>query len=188
MRRIKPASRFLHFLPNTVCGNIFIPALRHFIPPVISTLLQTLICIQKPDSQHNSRSLLQKINVPCGNRTHNYSLGARDTTVNTYNDQSTQVKEILDFPNYSVALCQNKKTCFHLCKAPFGARPVLGAPGGCNHSVPSSSLSWPPLRFSFVTMITWFSYQINYIITCCRSDVDDFLTIFYSDLLTATSR
>ena len=25
-------------------------------------------------------------NVPCGNRTHNYSLGARDTTVNTYND------------------------------------------------------------------------------------------------------
>ena len=26
------------------------------------------------------------------------------------------------------------------------------------------------------------------IITCCRSDVDDFLTIFYSDLLTATSR
>ena len=55
---------------------------------------------------------------------------------------------------------------------------VLGAPGGYNHSVPSSSLSWPPLRFSFVTMITWFSYQINYIITCCRSDVDDFLTIF----------
>ena len=53
---------------------------------------------------------------------------------------------------------QNKKTCFHLCKAPFGARPVLGAPGGYNHSVPSSSLSWPPLRFSFVTMITWFSY------------------------------
>ena len=55
---------------------------------------------------------------------------------------------------------------------------VLGAPGGYNHSFPSSSLSWPPLRFSFVTMITWFSYQITYIITCCRSDVDDFLTIF----------
>ena len=55
---------------------------------------------------------------------------------------------------------------------------VLGAPGGCNHSVPSSSLGWPPLRFSFVTMITWFSYQINCIITCSRSDVDDFLIIF----------
>ena len=55
---------------------------------------------------------------------------------------------------------------------------VLGAPGGCNHSVPSSSCSWPPLRFSFVTMITWFSYQINYIITCSKSDVDVFLTIF----------
>ena len=65
---------------------------------------------------------------------------------------------VLGFPNYSVTPCQNKKTCFHLCKAPFGARPVLGAPGGYNHSVPSSSLSWPPLRFSFVTMITWFSY------------------------------
>ena len=55
---------------------------------------------------------------------------------------------------------------------------VLGAPGGCNPSVPSSSLGWPQLRFSFVTMITWFSYQINCIITCCRSDVDDFLIIF----------
>ena len=35
---------------------------------------------------------------------------------------------------------------------------VLGAPGGCNHSVPSSSLGWPLLQFSFATMMTWFSY------------------------------
>ena len=59
---------------------------------------------------------------------------------------------------------------------------VPGAPGGCNYSVPSSSLGWPPLRFSFATMIAWFSYQINYIIMCCWSDVDNFLTIFYSGL------
>ena len=51
-----------------------------------------------------------------------------------------------------------RQTCFHLCKAPFGTRLVPGAPGEYNHSVPSSPIGWPPLRFSFVTIITWFSY------------------------------
>ena len=32
------------------------------------------------------QSLLLRTDVPGGNWTHNYSLGARDTTVNTYND------------------------------------------------------------------------------------------------------
>ena len=123
-------------------------------------------------------SLPLKMSVPYRNRTYNRVLGARIHPGNIYNSELIQVKESLDFSIYSVISCQNKKTCFHLCKAPFGARPVLGAPGGYNHSVPSSSLSWSPLRFSFVTMNTWFSYWINYIITCCRSDVDDFLTIF----------
>ena len=107
---------------------------------------------------------------PCWNRTltyhfptsislnHDWTLGVHPGTENSLHSTSIKVIQSLDFTAFSVNFRKDKKTCFHLCKAPFGARPVLGAPGGYNHSVPSSSLSWPPLRFSFVTMITWFSY------------------------------
>ena len=85
-------------------------------------------------------------------------------------------RQTLDFTDYSVTFCQNKKTRFHLGKTPFGAHPVLGAPGGCNYSVPPSSFSWPPSRISFATMIIWFSYQITSIISCLRSTVDNKLS------------
>ena len=44
------------------------------------------------------------------NRTYNRVLGARIHLGNIYNSELIQVKENLDFSNYSVIPCQNKKT------------------------------------------------------------------------------
>ena len=128
-------------------------------------------------------SLPLKMSVSYRNRTYNRVLGARIRHINTYNYKLIQVKESLDFPNYFINLCQNKKTQFHLCKTLFGAHPVLGAPKGFNHSVHVNSYLWLPFLRKSATMITMFPYQINLIIPCMKSDVDDFLTIIYLFLL-----
>ena len=129
------------------------------------------------------QSLLLKMSVPYRNRTYNRPLGARIHLGNIYNSELIQVKESLDFPNYFVNPCQNKKTQFHLCKTFFGARPVFGAPKGFNHSVHVNSYLWLPFLRKSATMITMFPYQINLIIPCMKSDVDVFLTIIYLFLL-----
>lgn len=107
-----------------------------------------------------------KNDVPSRNRSYNYSLGARIHHRNTYNYKLIQVKESLDFSNYFINLCQNKKTQFHLCKTVLGACPVLGAPKGFNHSVHVNSYIWLPFLHKSATVITLFPYYTVYEVGC----------------------
>ena len=67
---------------------------------------------------------------------HGYILGVQVHQGNIHNSELIQVKESLDFSNYSVNLCQNKKTENHLRKMVFAVKSLTLSPGGFNHSVP----------------------------------------------------
>ena len=54
--------------------------------------------------------------VPCVNRTHNYSLGALVSGVNSSQGTFIIVKESLVFSNFPVILCQDKLIEIILCK------------------------------------------------------------------------
>ena len=49
------------------------------------------------------------MNVPCGNRTHNYSLGAQVIGVNSCQGQFTYVKESIDFTDFPVIRVKIRK-------------------------------------------------------------------------------
>ena len=91
------------------------------------------MCLGLRVNSHNSHYLFfctsrANSNVPCGNRTHNYSLGVQVRGVNPSQGMFILVKESLDFSNFPVILCQNKKIEIHLCKTLFGGKPVAMPP------------------------------------------------------------
>lgn len=55
-------------------------------------------------------------------------LGVRVHLENIYNSELIQVKESLDFPDYFVNLCQNKKTENHLRKMVFAVKSLTLSP------------------------------------------------------------
>ena len=66
--------------------------------------------------------------VSWGNRTLNCPLGVQVRSVNPSQGMFILVKESLDFSNFPVILCQNKKIEIHLCKTLFGGNWVAMPP------------------------------------------------------------
>ena len=89
-------------------------------------------------------SLPQKVNVPNGNRTHNYSLGVQASSVNSSQGAFIIVKESLVFSNFPVILCQDKLIEIILCKTLRVSKLLDLLTNGQSHSVPSNSLIWLP--------------------------------------------
>ena len=93
------------------------------------------------------------MNVPYGNRTHNYSLGARVIGVNPCQGQFTYVKESLDFTDFPVILCQSKLIEIILCKAFYVCNLLDFPTNRQSYLVPSNSLIWLPFTLCCVVMI-----------------------------------
>ena len=71
-------------------------------------------CTSFPYEKNGNETIFIAVStVPCGNRTHNCPLGVQVPTGNLYNFKLIQVKERLDFTDFPVNPCQNKKTENH---------------------------------------------------------------------------
>ena len=77
--------------------------------------------------------------VPCGNRTHNYSLGARASGVNSSQGTFIIVKESLESSNFPVILCQDRLIEIILYKTLRVSKLLDLLTNGQSHSVP---LNW----------------------------------------------